>query len=305
MPKVSVIIPNYNHAPDLKERIDSILLQTFQDFEIIVLDDNSTDDSRKIIEAYRSHPKVKTIVYNEENSGNTFKQWDFGIGLAQGDYIWIAESDDWCEPSLLQHLVEGIEKDDTCVISYCQSYCVVDGAIRWQSTHHKLSEMLDGHDFIERYLVPDPAIFNASMALWRKEKYRTIAKDFISMKLSGDWLFWIVLAQTGKVNINGRLLNYFRKHGNDVSSGAYGSGINFVEAAYIINKLYREKLINDNIYARAFKKHFKVYWLKRSYFSKEMRAEIDQLFYNPASPKASLLSVRLSALWKRVKQGKI
>ena len=136
MPKVSVIVPNFNHSAYLKQRIDSILNQTYQDFELIILDDCSTDNSREIIDLYVNCAKVSNIVYNEKNSGNTFKQWKKGISLAVGKYVWIAESDDWCEATLLETLVVGIEKDDNCIISYCQSYCVVNGnTIRFQSKH--------------------------------------------------------------------------------------------------------------------------------------------------------------------------
>jgi glycosyltransferase involved in cell wall biosynthesis len=93
-PLVSVIIPNYNHAAYLNERIDSVLNQTFRDFEVILLDDCSTDNSREIIESYRGHEKISQIEYNEVNSGSTFIQWKKGLDLAQGDWIWIAESDD-------------------------------------------------------------------------------------------------------------------------------------------------------------------------------------------------------------------
>ena len=75
-PLVSVIIPNYNHAPFLKERIDSVLNQSFDNFEVIILDDKSTDHSKEVIESYRNHEKVVHIEYNSQNSGSTFKQWD-------------------------------------------------------------------------------------------------------------------------------------------------------------------------------------------------------------------------------------
>ncbi|MEG2479884.1 MAG: glycosyltransferase family 2 protein, partial [Mucinivorans sp.] len=92
-PKVSIIVPSYNHAPYLKERLDSILGQTFRDFELIILDDSSTDNSQQIIEQYSSEPRVSHVVYNKINSGNTFVQWQKGVDLAQGEWIWIAESD--------------------------------------------------------------------------------------------------------------------------------------------------------------------------------------------------------------------
>src|SRR6516165_4112189 len=84
-PKVSVIVPNYNHARFLPQRLDSILGQTFQNFEMILLDDCSTDESRLILDKYRSNPRVK-IEFNPANSGNTFRQWNKGVRLARGEY---------------------------------------------------------------------------------------------------------------------------------------------------------------------------------------------------------------------------
>lgn len=109
-PKVSVIIPNFNHEKYLDERIQSVLNQTYTDFEVIILDDVSKDNSKEVIEKYRSNPHVSNIVYNTENSGSTFKQWAKGFNLAKGGLIWIAESDDSCSPKLLEKLVNEFEK---------------------------------------------------------------------------------------------------------------------------------------------------------------------------------------------------
>ena len=91
-PFFSVIIPNYNHAPYLHERIDSVLNQTFKDFEVILLDDKSQDDSCEILRSYENNPHVTHVVLNNQNSGSTFKQWHKGFDLARGEYIWIAEN---------------------------------------------------------------------------------------------------------------------------------------------------------------------------------------------------------------------
>jgi glycosyltransferase involved in cell wall biosynthesis len=82
-PKVSIIVPNYNHARFLRQGLDSILHQTFQDFELILLDDCSMDNSRAILAEYRWDPRIQ-MQFNEENSGSTFKQWNKGVKLARG-----------------------------------------------------------------------------------------------------------------------------------------------------------------------------------------------------------------------------
>lgn len=300
-PTVSVIVPNYNHAPYLDQRIGSILAQTWQDYEIILLDDCSTDDSRDVIERYRQHPKVSHVVYGDTNSGSTFKQWDKGIALASGEFIWIAESDDWCEPTLLENLVEGIRKDPDCVLSYCQAYFVGDdGRINWQSRHSRLSEMVDGREFIREYL-PDVTIYNASMALWRKDRFARVPKDFTQYKFCGDWVFWIGLAQLGKVHICGKLLNYFRQHGNNVSTRVYKSGLSFVEELEIINTVYGRGLIGDREYKAFFKRKYREFWPVRKGLDETLRTKIETMFRNPLSPGTKFLPIHLSAVWRGMK----
>ena len=123
-PLVSVIIPNYNHARYLKQRLDSVFNQTYQNFEVIFLDDCSSDNSLEIVEQYKGNPHLSQIVVNETNSGSTFKQWDKGFGLAKGDLIWIAESDDFCELNFLKELVTQIENSENVVLAFCSSQFV-------------------------------------------------------------------------------------------------------------------------------------------------------------------------------------
>ena len=103
---ISIILPNYNHAIYLIDRLDSIFNQTYQNFEVIILDDASTDDSLAILNMYRNHPKVSNFIRNEKNTGSPFKQWAKGLRLAKGDLIWIAESDDDCDLNFLESQVK-------------------------------------------------------------------------------------------------------------------------------------------------------------------------------------------------------
>jgi glycosyltransferase involved in cell wall biosynthesis len=90
----SVIIPNYNHAEFLEQRIDSVLKQSLPPYEVIILDDGSTDQSARILESYANHPLISRIILNNKNSGSPFIQWAKGIRMATAGWIWIAESDD-------------------------------------------------------------------------------------------------------------------------------------------------------------------------------------------------------------------
>jgi glycosyltransferase involved in cell wall biosynthesis len=121
MPVISVIVPNFNHAPYLEQRIESILNQTFQDFELILLDDCSTDSSVEVLKRYAEHPKLSHLVINEQNSGSTFRQWDKGIALAKGEYVWIAESDDVADPFFLETISKFINNQTDIGLAYTQS----------------------------------------------------------------------------------------------------------------------------------------------------------------------------------------
>lgn len=289
MPKVSVIIPNYNHAEYLQRRLESVLNQTYQDFEVIILDDCSTDNSREILEAYRQHEKVSKIVYNKLNSGNTFLQWDKGITLAQGEYIWIAESDDWCEHTLLETILEGLENDRDTVLGYCQSYCVNnDERIRFQSSHIKLAEYIDGKKFISEYLVTRNPVFNASMVVWKKEVYTQVSRDYIDYKRMGDYFFWIEISNSGKVFISGKLLNYFRAHDKNVSGNALKSGINFIDQFALYKKLLDRNLIGPEDHYLAIKKAYIQFRLAQKNISAETRETIKKLFAEFGKPVAKL-----------------
>ena len=231
-PFVSVIIPNYCHSKFLDERIMSVLNQTYQNFELIILDDCSPDNgaSKAVIEKYRNNPKVSQIVYNEVNSGSTFKQWNKGFDLAKGELIWIAESDDSCENTLIEKLVVYFENDMKCVLSFCSSNKVdYNGNVIEKQRSELKSAKWEGLDFIRERLYYSNAIGNASAAIFKKDIAVQIDKTYMSYKGSGDLLFWIELSQKGKVYFVGERLNKFRQHTNNTTNKCYSSGLNFIE----------------------------------------------------------------------------
>lgn len=106
--KISVLIPSYNHAKYLKKAIDSVLNQTFQDFELIIMDDCSTDNSKKIINSYKD---VRIKKYFSDSNQGAVENLNKLIDLASCEYIAILNSDDYWELDKLQKQFDYMEKN--------------------------------------------------------------------------------------------------------------------------------------------------------------------------------------------------
>lgn len=241
--KVSVIVPNYNHAPYLRQRLDSIFNQTFQDFEVIILDDCSTDNSKEIIEEYRNRLQVSHVVYNETNSGSPFKQWAKGFNLAQGEYIWIAESDDWAELNLLDEMVRYLDRDSSLAFAFCESY--------WEhpnqtilGTYLAKDTFFKGTRFLKNRQIYFNNIYNASSVLFRKQSLASIPKDYQNFLGSGDYLFWSCLCEKGNVYYTSKRLNHFRRHSAATTCKSFSTGINFIENHRIYEYFKQKRLVS-------------------------------------------------------------
>jgi len=245
-PFISIIIPNYNHADYLDERIQSVLNQTYQYFEVIILDDKSTDNSLEVINKYKDDPHVAKIVVNEQNSGSTFKQWHKGFELAKGPIIWIAESDDSCENTLLEKLVkEHIEKNN--VVTFCKSQRMDENSLKYETFHNEIKRgNWDGKDFIQEFLGKYNIIMNASSAIFNKNIALSIDPQYKSFKGSGDWLFWIEIIQNGSVSYIDESLNFFRKHSANTTERCYTNGTDFIEDKRIFDYLVKNSLIKSS-----------------------------------------------------------
>lgn len=223
IPRVSVVIPNYNHARFLTRRIETVLQQTFQDFEVILLDDCSTDESRAILSSYANSPKVR-VEFNRVNSGSTFKQWNKGVGLARGEYVWIAESDDYADARFLERLIGLLDSEREAAFAYCRSWCVdaddrLEGFLdvsmpdpqRWESDHSaNMSDECYEH-FITYCVVP-----NASAVVFRKAIYNRVGGADETLRRCGDWKMWFAMALEGEMVYLSEPLNYYRFHEKSV-----------------------------------------------------------------------------------------
>lgn len=259
-PIVSVIIPNYNHVRFLDERIQSVLNQTYRNYEVIILDDCSTDNSLDVINKYKDNPVISHIIVNKSNSGSTFKQWKKGMEVAQGDIVWIAESDDFCDEHFLETVMPLWAEYPTCSIIQTRSnYVNQDGyVIENPRTFGGGYSVQNGRDAIQNYLIcSNFFIPNASAVTFRKSVALAVSDDYVSYSASGDRLFWIYMLEKGDLCTIDLPMNYFRQHeDNKVSARKEKNGVQCRENYAINQYLHKKKYV----YGKWRYRELRYYW---------------------------------------------
>lgn len=225
---VTVIVPCYNHARFLKKRLDTIYNQTYQNFNVLLLDDCSTDESRKILTEYKNKfPSKTTLVFNDENTGGPYRQWRKGLSLAKGDLVWIAESDDYCDNNFLQEHVAKFN-DDAVMLSFSFSNFVKDDNII-DSSAKNLADCIKqecwdvpfittAHDFVNRFLGKKNVIINVSSCVIRNIDFSIFdTTRWFEYRLCGDWIFYLHIIAGGLVSYTNIAKNYYRIHEKSTS----------------------------------------------------------------------------------------
>jgi glycosyltransferase involved in cell wall biosynthesis len=219
---VSVIIPSYNHARFLTQRIDSVINQTFRDFEIIILDDCSSDGSREIIETYCDRYSFIKCYYNDVNSGSPFSQWNSGVEKANGEYIWVAESDDYADAAFLEKSVAVLSENLNVGIVYCDSKVIDENegteylvsekkfALGWKNCMNDYIK--NGREEISDSMYLDNPIYNVSSVLFRKNFYLKAGGADHTMKFCGDLLLYIKILYISDIAYISLPLNTYRIH---------------------------------------------------------------------------------------------
>ena len=230
-PKISAILPCFNHAKFLEERIQSILAQSHPVDQIVFLDDASTDGSvdiaRKLLKEFNG--QVDYFI-RHTNSGSPFVQWNEGVRQAKHDLIWIAETDDSCDPHLIDIIYSAILSSES-VLGYAQSRLIDEGgqilgsALSYTDWFwpdaFRSSFSMDGAQFNWHYMAGQNAIPNASAVLFRKDAYLSAGSANETMRFCGDWDVWIRICATGRVVFVPDELNYFRCHAATSRASGY------------------------------------------------------------------------------------
>ncbi len=256
--KISIIVPNYNHSNYLTKRLDSIFNQDYLNYEVILLDDNSTDDSQKILNLYNEKFKNCKLIINNKNSGGVFKQWKKGIEAANGDLIWIAESDDYCDHDFISKLVKAFD-DPSVMLSYSNTifidkegqedlgYSFNDYISMFKNNKWKTSYINSSYKEVKENLGIINTIPNASSVIFRNPKNMDFinSKEWTNMKVVGDWYLYLNVIMGGKIAFISDTNNYYRRYSNNTSSQMYYKKDFYQEIKVIYSLLYNKYNISD------------------------------------------------------------
>jgi glycosyltransferase involved in cell wall biosynthesis len=230
-PRISVIVPNYNYERHIARRLDSVFHQTFPIYEVIVLDDGSSDKSVEVIEAYFARTgKEGKLIVNERNSGSAFRQWQKGLACCAGDLVWIAEADDLADCNFLRELASSFD-DPNIVLAFSQSKPIDENgkALAQNYLHYtkdisdrwRTSYVNDGRKEIGECLTVKNVIPNVSGVLFRRaaleKAIADIGDELFGYKVAGDWLVYLYVLLQGKLYYNEKPLNLHRRHADSVT----------------------------------------------------------------------------------------
>jgi glycosyltransferase involved in cell wall biosynthesis len=263
--RVSVVVPNFNYSNYLKKRIDTIVNQTYPIYEIIIIDDCSTDDSREVIDGIirklsRTNPEMNVrFIENEKNSGRSILQWKKAFEEAKGDYIWIAEADDSSSRKFLENVMQPFMKDDEVVLSYAESRIVSSNGImiapnfkfsrdKEKTGHYRRSYIKDGKDEIREIMSIRCTIPNVSSVIFVNSKtipYTKYLDEANEFKQSGDWYFYLKVLEHGKIAYTAKSLNRFRIHRGSTTNNNKKTSIMEKETAQIQKMLLDQYEISD------------------------------------------------------------
>ena len=274
-PKVSVIVPNFNHERYLPERLESIYKQSYANIEVILLDDCSSDQSVGVLSDYAERFSEKTITcFNEHNSGGVFNQWKKGLELATGDLIWIAESDDYCTLNLLEELVSYFQNSAVMLAFSRTEFVQGTPALKTWSSEEYLSDLGLGiwdqsfiksaHTLVKEGWVVKNLVPNVSAAVFKHPGQLALLQDpqWLNLRLCGDWVFYLTIIRGGLVGYSPKACNYYRQHALNTSVNAQKEALYYQEHEVVASYLATLFNVDKKDFDRQ-ENHLYSHWCRR------------------------------------------
>jgi glycosyltransferase involved in cell wall biosynthesis len=213
-PLVSFVLPCYKHGHFLADCVNSILAQTFGDFEVLIMDDCSPDETPTVARSF-GDPRVIHL-RNERNLGH-LANYNKGISLAKGKYVWLINVDDYLRQSdVLQRFVEVMEKVPTAAYVFCRAFSVRNGVeTAPHALHGTVDRVFRGDEFLARLVFRNTIATPAVMV--RKTSYDRAGLFAPDLPHAGDWFQWCRYTFFGDVAYLAEPMVCYRLHETNMS----------------------------------------------------------------------------------------
>ncbi len=230
-PIVSVIIPTYNQANFIDKAIESVLQQTYQDFEIIVINDGSTDNTEEIIRGFEDK-RVKYIKKYKKNRGISIAR-NIGIKVARGKYIALLDSDDEWLPEKLDKQIKILQDGSPELGVVYSNLCYIDK--KGKNMNKLRNPKKEG--YIYKDLLGGNYVGTPSTLLIRKECFNRVGLFDDLLNSQEDWDMWIRIAKYYRFALIKIPLVKYRLHSNQLSKNL---GVKIITANRILVKYANE-----------------------------------------------------------------
>lgn len=226
MPEISVIIPTYNRGYLIRESIESVLRQTFSDFELLIIDDGSDDNTKEIVE---NIPDERIVYIPLDSNSGACHARNIGVEHAKGKYIAFQDSDDiWYTDKLEKQLAFLLEHDADMI--FCQMKTQRGSREKlYPSKYYKKIE-ISRNDILKKFLGSTQTFFI------RKECFKSVRFDE-NLPRYQDWEFLIQITKFYKVMYQPKALVIQRLSRDSISANPYKG---FAALQYILNKYKNE-----------------------------------------------------------------
>jgi len=204
-PLVSVYITSYNYERFIREAIESVLAQTLQDFELIVIDDGSTDNSREVIETFRGDPRIIPIF--QHNKGLNVTN-NIALRAARGRYVMRLDADDWLDRHALEVLAGMLEREPQVGLVFPDYYLVDAGG--------RIIEQVRRHNFGEVTLLDQPA--HGACTMIRRSALLEVGGYDETFRCQDGYGLWIRFIEHFEVRNVNLPLFFYRQHGNNLTT---------------------------------------------------------------------------------------
>ena len=235
-PRVSVCIPTYNCARYLGEAIDSALEQDFDDYEIVICDDASSDDTPAVCERYRARG-VRYVRFNER--GGAGRTWSRCVEQARGTYVVLLHADDLLERTFLRRAVAVADRHYEVGLVHCAVQHIDDCGRRLHLQRLYDEDRIDSGDILVRRLLLEGCVVNPAGVMVRRRLYEAVGPFSDKIIWGVDWHMWLRIALRSRVAYLTDCLAFYRQHGTGDTSGVMATARNGSDEIWLMTDIFQ------------------------------------------------------------------